>query len=74
MHCLIYGNFDQVYTCWEITDFICKKMLEYCSEKTDQKIVIQFLALGHKRKKKTPKSERKSLGNYVKCPLTVHWF
>ena len=73
MHDLIYGNFDQVYACWEITDFVCK-MLEYCSKKTDQKRVIQFLALGRKRKKKTIKSGRKLLGNYVKCSLSVHWF
>ena len=22
MHYLIYGNFNQVYACWEITDFV----------------------------------------------------
>ena len=34
MHYLIYGNFDQVYACWEVTDFVYKKMLECCSQKT----------------------------------------
>ena len=34
MHYLIYGNFDQVYACWEITDFVYKKMLEYHSGKS----------------------------------------
>ena len=42
-------------------------------ENSDQKRVIKFLALEHKRKKKTLKSEKKLLGNYVKCPLSVHW-
>ena len=40
-------------------------------ENSDQKRVIQFLALGHKRKKKTPKP---LLESYVKCSLSVHWF
>ena len=43
-------------------------------QNSDQKRVIQFLALEHKRKKKTFKSERKLLGNYDKCALSVHWF
>ena len=30
---IIYGSFDQVYASWEITDFACKKMLEYCPDK-----------------------------------------
>ena len=34
MDYLISGNFDQVYACWEITDFVYKKMLEYRSQKT----------------------------------------
>ena len=29
-----HGNFDQVYACWEITDFVYKKMLGYCSRKS----------------------------------------
>ena len=33
MHHLVYGNSDQVYGYWEITDFVYK-MLGYCSEKT----------------------------------------
>ena len=41
-------------------------------ENSDQKRVIRFLALGCKRKRKTLKSERKLLGYYVKCPLSVH--
>ena len=39
-------------------------------ENSHQKRVIKFLALEHKRKIKTFKSEKKLLGNYVKCPLT----
>ena len=42
-------------------------------ENSNQKRVIQFLALGLKRKKETLKPERKLLGNYVKCPLVMHW-
>ena len=34
MHYLIYGNFGQVYACWKVTDFVYKKMLECCSQKT----------------------------------------
>ena len=37
MHYLIYSNFDQIYACWEITDFVYKKMLGYHSKETDQK-------------------------------------
>ena len=33
MHYHIYGNYDQVYACWEITDFVYKKMLGYRSIK-----------------------------------------
>ena len=43
-------------------------------ENSDHKRVIRFLALGCKRKKKTLKSERKLLGNFAKCSLSMHWF
>ena len=33
IHDLIYGSFDKVYASWEMTDFVCKKMLEYHVEK-----------------------------------------
>ena len=72
-HYLIYGNFDEVYPCWEITDFVIQDVRIPLRENSNQKRVIQFLALGFKRKKKTPKSERKLLRNYVKRPLSVHW-
>ena len=35
--------------------------------------MLKFLTLERKRKKRTFKSERKLLGNYVKCLLNVHW-
>ena len=72
-HYLIYGNFDQVYPYWEITDFVIQDVRIPLRENSNQRRVIQFLALGFKRKKKTLKSERKLLGNYVKCLLSVHW-
>ena len=63
MHYLIYGNFDQVYACWEITNLVCKKMLEYCSEKTltRKEYIIQFLALGQKKQKKENTQIRKKI-------------
>ena len=72
MHYLIYGNFDQVYSCWEITNLVCKKMLEYCSEKTltRKEYIIQFLALGQKKQKKRKHSNQKE--NYCKIMLNVH--
>ena len=63
MHYLVYGNFDQVYACWEITNLVCKKMLEYCSEKTltRKEYIIQFLALGQKKQKKENTQIRKKI-------------
>ena len=55
MHYLIYGNFDQVYACSEITDFVYKKMLEYHSEKTlIRKEQFNFQPQGLKEKRKHP--------------------
>ena len=72
MHYLIYGNFDQVYAYWEITNLVCKKMLEYCSEKTltRKEYIIQFLALEQKKTKKRKHSNQKE--NYWKIMLNAH--
>ena len=55
MHYLTYGNFYQVYACWRSLFCIQEDVRIPLQGNYDQKRVIQFLALGRKRKKKTSK-------------------
>ena len=73
MHYLIYGNFDQVYACWEITNLVCKKMLEYCSEKTLTRKEYIYNSIFSPRAKKTKKRKHSNQKeNYWKIMLNAH--
>ena len=76
--------YDIICVCFKLSKL---NFLQYCifntmryhvripiRENSDHKRVIRFLALGCKRKERTLKSERKLLGNFAKCPLSMHWF